>query len=134
MTNKEKLSKFYDEAVDFFLSTVDGDTPRCRPLGLQRLYEGEIYYGIGDFKKVYQQLQVNPRVEIVALKGMTWVRVNGTAVFDSDDIPIRAEILKTFPMKKIYEENGWKLKLFHLVDVDVQYIDIMTVKESYHLD
>ena len=79
-------------------------------------------------------MQVNPRVEIVALKGMTWVRVNGTAVFDSDDIPIRAEILKTFPMKKIYEENGWKLKLFHLVDVDVQYIDIMTVKESFHLD
>lgn len=133
MNNIEKLSQFYDEAGGFFLSTVDGDIPRCRPLGLQRLYEGEIYYGIGDFKNVYRQMQVNPRVEIVALKGMTWVRVNGTAVFDSDDIPVRAEIMKTFPLKKLYAENGWKLKLFHLVDIDVQYIDVMTVKESFHI-
>lgn len=133
MTKIEELSKFYDEAGGFFLSTVDGDIPRCRPLGLQRLYEGEIYYGIGNFKKVYQQMQVNPRVEIVALKGMTWARVNGTAVFDSDDIPILEEIMKTFPLKKLYAENGWKLKLFHLVDVDVQYIDVMTVKESFHI-
>ena len=133
MTNMEKLDAFLAEAGVFYLSTVDGDTPKCRPLGLHQLIDGKIYYGVGDFKSVYKQLLANPKAEIVALKGSSWVRVNGKAVIDEDDGPAATEIMKTFPLKKLYEENGWTLKVFHLEEAEVQFIDLMTVKEDFSI-
>lgn len=133
MADIKKLDEFLEEAGVFYLSTVDGDIPRCRPLGLHHYYEGQIYYGIGDFKNVYAQLQKNPNTEIVATKNMSWVRVNGKAVFVEDDAPVVAEILETFPLKKLYAEHGWTLKIFRLEDAEVQFIDIMTVKESFQI-
>ncbi len=133
MADMEKLNSFLDEAGIFYLSTVDGDVPRCRPLGLHHLQDGQIYYGIGDFKEVYKQLQANPNTEIVACKGMSWIRVNGKAVFDADDTPAVVQIWNDFRLRKLYEENGWKLMIFHLEDAEVQFIDMMTVKDSFHI-
>ena len=133
MTNIEKMYNFLEDARDFFLSTVDGDTPRCRPIGFKSLYEGQFYTGIGDFKEVYRQLQVNPKIEIVALKGMSWIRINGKAVFDDDDSPVHAHMMEIFQLRSLYEKNGWKMKIFHIEDAEVQFIDVMTVKESFHI-
>ena len=131
----EKLDRFLEDSGCFYLSTVDGDTPRCRPLGLHHLYQDQIYYGIGDFKEVYKQLQANPKVEIVALKGgMSWVRINGKAVFEDQNAPVVAEIYDNFILRKHYEENGWTLKIFHLEEAEVTYIDMMTAKETFRID
>ena len=133
MTNMEKLNDFLGDPALFFLSTVDGDTPRCRPLGLHFLFNDKIYFGIGDFKEVYRQLQANPKTEIVSCKGMTWIRFNGKAVFEDDNSEVVAKIYENFMLRSLYEKNGWRLKIFHLEDAEVQYIDMMTVKESYHI-
>lgn len=133
MTNMEKLDEFLGDPALFFLSTVDGDTPRCRPLGLHFLYKDKIYFGIGDFKDVYRQLLANPKAEVVSCKGMSWIRVNGKVVFEEDDSEVVTTIYKDFMLRDLYEKNGWKLKIFHFEDAEVQYIDMMTVKESYHI-
>lgn len=133
MTNIEKMYKFLEEARDFFLATVDGDTPRCRPIGFKSLFEGQFYTGVGDFKEVYRQLQANPKAEIVALQGMSWIRINGKVVFDDEDSPAYAHMMKRFQLKSYYEKNGWKMKVFHLEDAEVEFIDMMTVKERFHI-
>jgi hypothetical protein len=44
----------------FYFATVDGNKPKCRPLGFQILHEDKIYFGVGDFKEVYKQIKANP--------------------------------------------------------------------------
>lgn len=134
MADMKQLNDFLGNPPDcFYLATVDGDIPRCRPLGLHHLYDGQIYYGVGDFKNVYKQLQANPNVEIVASKGMQWVRVNGKAVFVEENHPAVLEIMENFMLKKHYEENGWTLKIFRVEDAEIQFINMMTVSESFHI-
>ena len=132
MTNIEKMYNFLEEARDFFLSTVDGDTPRCRPIGFKSLYEGQFYTGIGDFKEVYRQLQANPKVEIVACKkDGHWLRYTGKAVFETD--PKYAESsLEAMPhLRNIYnEETGNKLMMFHLEDATAVDIPMMGEGEN----
>lgn len=135
MTNMEKLNDFLGGPPQcFFLSTIDGDTPRCRPLGLHLLYKDQIYYGVGDFKEVYRQLTAYPKAELVAVTGMKWVRINGRVVFEDQDSPVVKEVYKNFMMRRHYEENGWTLKVFHFEDAQVQYINNMTVTETFHID
>lgn len=129
MTPSEKLNGFLNDAGIFYLSTVEGDKPRCRPLGLHVMIDGVLYFGIGDFKEVYKQLVKNPNAEIVALKGSTWCRANGKAVFEKD-FRIADIVLENSPLKGMYEANGWKMMIFHMEETTVQYIDMMTVKET----
>ena len=128
-----RINDFLTEAGLFFLATVDGDQPKLRPLGAHMEMDGKVLFGVGDFKNVYRQLQANPKVEIVALKGMSWIRINGKAVFDDDDSPVHAHMMEIFQLRSLYEKNGWKMKVFHIEDAEVQFIDIMTVKESFHI-
>lgn len=135
MTKMEQLNDFLGGPPQcFYLSTIDGDKPRCRPLGLHHLYKDQIYYGVGDFKEVYRQLLANPAAEVVACKGMKWVRINGRVVFEDQDAPVVKEIYENFMLRKHYEEKGWTLKIFHFEDAEVQYIDMMTVTETFHID
>lgn len=68
----------------FYLMTVDGDKPACRPVSFHMLVDGKEYFGVGTFKDAYKQMVANPNVQIVGCKGANWIRVSGTAVFDND--------------------------------------------------
>lgn len=122
-----KLNDFLSEAGVYFLATVDGDQPKLRPLGSHFEFDGRLMIGIGDFKEVYKQLQVNPKTEIVAAKpDGTWLRYTGKAVFETD--PKYAEMaLEAMPMlKSIYnEETGHKMMMFHLEDACARIIPMM---------
>ena len=42
MSNSEKVFKFLDEAKVFYLSTIDGEKPRCRPLGFKSMKNDKV--------------------------------------------------------------------------------------------
>ena len=48
----EKVDEILTKAEVFYLSTVDGEKPKVRPLGFHLLYEDKIYFGVGTFKEV----------------------------------------------------------------------------------
>ena len=52
----EKVDEILTKAEVFYLSTVDGEKPKVRPLGFHLLYEDKIYFGVGTFKEVYKQM------------------------------------------------------------------------------
>ena len=81
----ERVEEFMTEAQVFFLATVDGDKPKNRPLGFHLLKDGKIYFGVGDHKDVYNQMDENPNVEIVALVETDFLRYYGKAVFEETD-------------------------------------------------
>jgi uncharacterized pyridoxamine 5'-phosphate oxidase family protein len=134
MNKFEKISNFLTEAGVYFLATVDGDKPKCRPIGFHVLRNDRLYFGVGDFKDVYKQLCRNPEAEIVAVIGDTWLRIYGQVVFEKDDT-IAQEVLEKIPvLKEIYnEKTGYKLAIFHLEKATAEFRSLMTITESYEL-
>ena len=128
----ERIDNYFKETGMFFLATEDGDQPKCRPLGLSAIIDGQLYFGVGGFKDVYKQLCENPKVELVASKQADWLRVYGEAVFETD-YTIADKLMEIAPfLKNIYnEETGNKLEVFHLEHATAEFRSLLAVEESY---
>ena len=130
----ERIDEFMNEAKVFFLATVNGDKPKNRPLGFHLLKDGKIYFGVGNHKDVYKQMEANPNVEIVALVETDFLRYYGKAVFEetydfADSLVEASEFLQS-----IYnDETGFKLAIFHLEEATSESRDITgKINESYN--
>lgn len=135
MTNLEKVNDFLTQAGTFYLATIDGDKPKCRPMGFHLLADNKLYFGVGDFKAVYQQIQKNPTVEFCATVENDFLRYYGQVVFETDDT-IANKALDDAPyLRSIYnEETGYKLAIFHLEKAVAEFRDMTGVKESFVFD
>lgn len=122
-----RINDFLTEAGVFFLATVEGDQPKCRPLGAHMEMDGKLLFGVGDFKEVYKQLKANPKAEIVACKkDGHWLRYTGTAVFETDPKYAAASLDAMPQLKSIYnKETGHQLMMFHLENATALEISIM---------
>jgi uncharacterized pyridoxamine 5'-phosphate oxidase family protein len=127
-----KINSFLDEAGVFFLATEDGSQPKVRPLGAHLEMDGKILFGVGDFKAVYRQMQVNPQVEIVACKqDGHWLRYTGTAVFETDEKYAETMLDAAPNLRNIYnEQTGNKMAVFHLENATAVDIPVMGEGES----
>ena len=105
MEGIEKVYQFLDEAKTYYLATVEGDQPRCRPFGTALLYDDKLYIQTGKVKPVSKQIAVNPKVEICAFNGGKWLRVAGELVND-DSRDVKVAMLEKMPMlKKMYSAD-----------------------------
>ena len=105
MEGIEKVYQFLEEARTYYLATVDGDQPRCRPFGTALLYDGKLYIQTGKVKAVSKQIAANPKVEICAFNGGKWLRVAGELVND-DSRDVKVAMLEKMPMlKKMYSAD-----------------------------
>ena len=90
------MNKIYDylkKVKVFYLASQDGDQARVRPLGALAEFEGRIYIVSSKEKDVYKQIKKNPKVEVSAFYGKTWIRLTG--VLEEDDrIEAREEMMK----------------------------------------
>lgn len=132
MSNIEKVDEYLTEAGMFFLATTDGDQPKCRPLGLHILYDDKIYFGIGDFKEVYSQIQTNPKIEIVATRGEDILRYYGVAKFDDNQEVIDKAWEVLGDLKALYDENGWNMKVFYVDEATAEFRNMFAVEEAYN--
>jgi uncharacterized pyridoxamine 5'-phosphate oxidase family protein len=127
-----KVNDFLTEAGVFFMATVDGDQPKIRPLGAHIEMDGKVLFGVGDFKSVYRQMVVNPKVEIVACKqNGHWLRYTGRAAFETDPKYAEAMLDMMPDLRNIYnEETGNKMMVFHIEDATAVDIPVMGVGEN----
>lgn len=133
MDNVQKVNDYLATSKTFFISTVDGDKPKCRPFGFHLLHDGKIYFGLGTFKEVYKQIVENPNVEICAMQGNEFLRYYGTAVFSTDE-SLSEKALDSMPqIKAMYESNGYKMAMFYLSDATAEFRTMMGIKESINL-
>ena len=133
MTKLEKITKikeFLDEAKVFYFVTVDGDKPRARPISFNMIENGELYFGVGTFKEVYEQLQKNNNLEIVANTPSTWLRLDCKAVFDNDQHLVD-KCFEIMPgIANLYKKNGWDMGIFHLENVHAEFKQVINLKET----
>jgi uncharacterized pyridoxamine 5'-phosphate oxidase family protein len=79
----QEVYDFLKKAKAYYLATVEGDQPRIRPFGTVDIFDGKLYIQTGKAKNVSKQIKANPKVEICAFDGDTWVRVQAVAVEDN---------------------------------------------------
>ena len=134
MNPLEKINEALTQAKTFYLATVEGDQPKCRPVAFHLLLGGKLYFGVGDFKDVYRQMQQNPKVELCALTESGFLRYTGRAVFQQDDALAKMVLAKAPAMQKLYnEQTGYSLKIFHLEDAVAEFRSQLQVLEQFSL-
>lgn len=108
----------------YYLATVDGNQPKVRPLAFCEDVDGKVEFAVGDYKRVYKQLQANSLCEIVgfAPEYKKWIRYTGRAVFETDP-EINELPFKEYPaLRGFYEKLCAKPALFHLVDAKCEIL------------
>lgn len=108
------MREVYDFLLDagvWFLATAEGAQPRLRPFDSVWIYRDRLYFVTGRAKAVSRELHANPRVELCALRGDDWLRVEGSTVLDDD--PAMREDLPPLPCRFDAAEGGveyWYLR------------------------
>ena len=101
----EELYEFLKQAQTYYLATVEGDQPRVRPFGTVDLFEGRLYIQTGKSKPVSKQIQANPKVELCAFQGGTWLRIAGELARD-DRLEAKKHMLDNYPsLRAMYDEH-----------------------------
>ena len=110
----ERTAKYLEEAETYYLATVEGDQPRVRPFGTVLVYEGKLYIQTGKVKDVSKQIAANPKVELCACKGGTWLRVSGELVND-DRREVKEAMLEKMPsLKAMYSADDDNTQVLYL--------------------
>ena len=129
MSNIEKVNEILTKAEVFYLSTVDGDKPKVRPL------EGDkIYFGVGTFKAVYKQMEANPNVEIAAWDGEHFLRYFGVANLDKNEEIVEKAFELMPDIAEAYKANGWEMGIFFLDKATAEIRNMMEVEETYEFE
>lgn len=121
MKTIEDVVAFLKKAEIYYLATDDDGQPRVRPFGTAHLFEGRLYIQTGKSKDVSRQLHANPRCEICAFTGGTWLRIAARAVED-DRREARGSMLDAYPdLRRMYDEDDGNTEVFYLEDAKATF-------------
>ena len=117
----EEVYDFLKKCGTFFIATLDNDQPRVRPFGALNMFEGKIYIETGKKKDVSSQMQINSKVEICALDGDKWLRIEATVVRD-DRIEAKQSMLDANPvLKNMYSAEDDNTEVLYLSNVKARF-------------
>ncbi|MGN0293185.1 MAG: pyridoxamine 5'-phosphate oxidase family protein [Lachnospiraceae bacterium] len=112
----QRVYDFLKKAGTYYLATMDGDQPRIRPFGTVDLFEGKIYIQTGKVKAVSKQMEKNPKVEICAMDGGQWIRVEAAVVRD-ERVEAKEHMLDNYPsLKAMYSPTDDNTEVLYLKD------------------
>ena len=117
----QEVYEFLKKCGTYYLATVDGDQPRVRPFGTVNLFEGNLYIQTGKVKAVSREMTANPKVELCAFDGETWLRVSATAVED-DRVAARQDMLDHYPeLQSMYAADDGNTQVFALTEATATF-------------
>ncbi len=116
---------FLLENKTFYIATVEGNIPKVRPFGFVMEFEGKLYFGTSNQKPVYKQLKANPNFEIsTTSKTGDWLRLNGKAVFNSNQKTKQAALDVMPALSKMYSVDDAIFELFYIEDGEATFNDM----------
>ena len=112
----QEVYDFLKKCGTYYLATVDGDQPRVRPFGTVNIFEDKLYIQTGKVKDVSKQMIANPKVEICALDGGEWIRIQAIALED-DRVDAKQSMLDNYPeLQVMYSATDDNTQVFYLKD------------------
>jgi len=117
----QEVCDFLKKCKTYYLATVEGDQPRVRPFGTAHIFEGKLYIQTGLSKPTAKQLAANPKAEICAFDGGTWLRVAATLVLD-ERIEAQESMLDAYPgLKGRYAPGDGNTAVYYLKDATAKF-------------
>jgi uncharacterized pyridoxamine 5'-phosphate oxidase family protein len=95
----QEVYDYLKKAGTYYLATVEGNQARVRPFGTIDVFDGILYIQTGKSKDVAKQIAANPRIEICAFDGKSWIRVQANAVEDPRR-EAKVHMLEAYPSLK----------------------------------
>jgi uncharacterized pyridoxamine 5'-phosphate oxidase family protein len=112
----QEVYEFLKKSRTYYLATVDGDQPRVRPFGTAHIFENKLYIQTGKVKDVSKQMKKNPKIEICAMNGGEWIRIQAIAVED-DRVEAKQSMLDAYPnLKSRYSATDDNTQVLYLKD------------------
>ena len=112
---------FLKKCETYYLATVENDQPRVRPFGTIDLFEDKLYIQTGKVKNVSKQMAKNPKVEICAFDGNTWIRIEAVVVND-DRIEAKQHMLDNYPsLRQMYKADDNNTQVLYLKDATATF-------------
>ena len=125
----DRVYYFLNDAVTYYLATVDGTKPRVRPFGTILLFDGKLYIQTGKSKEVSRQIEANPFVEICAFLNGVWLRIAAELVED-DNHDAKVAMLDKLPsLKEMYSADDDNMQMFYLKDATATFSSFVTEPE-----
>ena len=110
----QEIYDFLKKCGTYYLATMEGDQPRVRPFGTIDLFDGKLTIQTGKIKEVSRQILQNPKIEICAFDGGSWLRVAATAVEDAR-LQAQEHMLAAYPsLQKMYQPGDGNTQIFTL--------------------
>lgn len=125
-----KVIDFLKNAKVYNVATVDGDQPHSRPIGFVMEYKGQLAFYSDSRKKMFKQLQANPKMEICALdENFNTLRIECKAKFITDEAS-QAAALEAMPMlaKAGYRVGDGPFEIYTIEDAKIS-LTTMTGKK-----
>ena len=117
----KEVLEYLKKCKTYFLATVEDDQPHVRPFGVAEEFEGKIYIQTGKVKNVSKQLKNNPKIEICATDGPTWLRIEAQVVED-DRREVKAYVLDKNPgLKSMYDPDDSNTQVFYLINATATF-------------
>jgi uncharacterized pyridoxamine 5'-phosphate oxidase family protein len=113
----ETVYDYLKKCGTYFLATEEGDQPRVRPFGTINIFEDKLYIQTGKVKDVSKQMLTNPKVEISAFDGGTWIRIQAIVVEDNR-LEAKQSMLAAYPsLQAMYSADDDNTQVLYLKDV-----------------
>ncbi len=127
----DKVYYYLNDAVTYYLATVDGTKPRVRPFGTILLHDNRLYIQTGKVKAVSRQISENPFVEISAsMNNGTWIRISAQLVED-DSLEVKEKMLEKMPeLKAMYSADDDNMQMFWLKDAVATFCSFTAQPET----
>ena len=110
----QEVYEFLKAAGTYYLATDEDGQPRVRPFGTVNLFDGKLYIQTGKVKAVSRQMHENPRIEICAMQGGRWLRVEASAALD-DRREARVSMLEAYPsLQAMYSPDDGNTEVWYL--------------------
>ena len=117
----QEVYEFLKSAGTYYLATCEDGQPRVRPFGTVNIYDGKLYIQTGKSKSVSRQLHANPKLEICAMQGGKWLRVEATAVEDVRR-EARVSMLEAYPeLQSLYSPDDGNTEVWYLRNVTATF-------------
>lgn len=119
----EKAFEFLKANKAVAFATVEEGKPKIRVFEVMKQQGNTLYFTTAPEKEVYRQLQENPNVEILAMKGNIFVRIAGKVVFDVDDKTAQEIYAANSVLPRLYKAYT-DLAYFRLPFATLDYYDL----------
>lgn len=111
-----EVYEFLKKCNTYYLATQEEGQPRVRPFGTVLIFEDRLYIHTGKRKAVSAQLHADPRAEICAFDGSSWLRLSGELEADDRIAPKKA-MLDAYPsLRAMYDENDDNTEVFFFIN------------------